>query len=431
MTQPDLYGILSRRQLSAIGQSTARINILEGAIRSGKTLATLIAWLLYVAKAPAGELVMTGKNSWSIHRNLVIPLQDPAIFGDLARHVKVTAGSPFGTILGRRVHVIGGNDARSENRLRGLTCAGALIDEVTLIPQEFFTQLLGRMSVPGARLFATTNPDSPYHWLKREFLERGELDLRQWHFQLDDNPSLTDEYKTAIKAEFTGLWYRRMVLGEWVAAEGAIYDMFDIRQHVLDILPTMTRWLACAIDYGTANPFHALLIGLGADHRLYVVAEWRYDGRAAHRQMTDAEYSEKIRTWLDQVQYPGSKLRGVRPEYMVIDPSAASFRQQLHRDHWSPHLADNAVLDGIRQVATLLGSGRLLIHSSCKYLIGELTTYVWDDSARLKGEDRPVKVNDHGVDALRYGIMTTRNLWRNALIPAAPGIPHELTFQAA
>ncbi|WP_030741888.1 phage terminase large subunit, partial [Streptomyces griseus] len=155
--------------------------------------------------------------------NVFIPLQDPNLFGPLAQHVHYTRGAPTATILGRQVRVIGANDSRAEERLRGMTCAGALVDEATLVPQEFWTQLLGRMSVPGAKLFASTNPGSPAHWLKRDFIDRrDELGIRYWHYVLDDNPSLGDDYKNSIKNEFVGLWYRLFVLGEWIAAEGSI-----------------------------------------------------------------------------------------------------------------------------------------------------------------------------------------------------------------
>jgi PBSX family phage terminase large subunit len=176
-----------------------------------------------------------------------------------------TAGAPSAVILGRRGWVIGANGARAESRLRGLTCAGAYVDEGSLVPREFFTQLLGRMSVPGAKLFVTINPDNPAHWLRRDFLGNNGLDLRNWHFQLGDNPSLTREYIAAISAEFTGLWYRRFILGEWVAAEGAVYDMWDDQIHVIDVVPAIQSWVCAAIDYGTTNPFHALLLGLGVD----------------------------------------------------------------------------------------------------------------------------------------------------------------------
>lgn len=179
--------------------------------------------------------------------------------------------------------------------------------------------------------------------------------------------------------------------------------MIDTERHIVDELPTVRRYIACSVAYGTTNPFHALLLGVGADRRLYVVAEWRWDSRKRRRQLTDAEYSAKLTEWLASVQYPGSMLHGVTPERIIVDPSATSFRVQLFHDRYQPVLADNEVLDGIRLLSSLLSSGRLLIHKSCKFLIDEMQSYCWDGKA---------------ATALHCGLFTTRSVWRNLIIPA-------------
>ncbi|MEU6057992.1 PBSX family phage terminase large subunit [Streptomyces sp. NPDC047097] len=415
MLAPDLG--LSRKQLDFVANSTARINIASGSIRAGKTISTLLRWLIYVASAPlGGELAVIAKTTNTAASNVFIPLQDPNLFGPLAQHVHYTRGAPTATILGRPVRVIGANDARAEERLRGMTCAGALVDEATLVPQEFWTQLLGRLSVPGAKLFASTNPGSPAHWLKRDFIDRrDELGIRYWHYVLDDNPSLDPDYVASIRAEFVGLWYRRFVLGEWVAAEGSIFDMWDDQRHIVTQLPEIARWLSVGVDYGQTNPFHATLLGLGRDRRLYVGSEWRYDGRHQRRQLTDIEYSERMRAWLGDVPGVGP----VRPQFVTVDPSAASFSAQLRRDRLTPTPANNAVLDGIRTMSSLLSAGKLLVHESCKSLIAEMPGYAWDDKAAQKGEDKPIKVADHGIDSIRYALYTTRALWQRQLALAA------------
>ncbi|WP_333742688.1 PBSX family phage terminase large subunit [Streptomyces ardesiacus] len=408
---------MSQKQMDFVANSTARINIASGSIRAGKTISTLLRWLIYVASAPlGGELAVIAKTTNTAASNVFIPLQDPNLFGPLAQHVHYTRGAPTATILGRPVRVIGANDSRAEERLRGMTCAGALVDEATLVPQEFWTQLLGRMSVPGAKLFASTNPGSPAHWLKRDFIDRrDELGIRYWHYTLDDNPSLSDDYKNSIKAEFIGLWFRRFVLGEWIAAEGSIFDMWDEERHVVNALPEIAKWISVGVDYGQANPFHATLLGLGRDRRLYVASEWRYDGRQQRRQLTDIEYSERLRGWLQDIPGVGS----VRPQFVTVDPSAASFSAQLRRDKLTPTPANNAVLDGIRTMASLLSAGKLRVHSSCKALIAEMPSYAWDDRAAEKGEDKPIKVADHGIDSCRYALFTTRPLWQRQLALAA------------
>lgn len=406
--------VLSAKQITSIVESRqARISIWAGAVRSGKTIASALAFLMAVGEAPQhGLIVIAGRTRETIERNIIEPLQDPTLFGVLAAQTHHTRGSNTAVILGRTVHLIGAYDVRSEGRLRGLTACLAYVDEATLVPEAFWTQLLARLSVPGARLLATTNPDGPQHWLRQQFLLRApSLNLAHWHFTLDDNPALPAEYVAALKAEFVGLWYRRMINGEWCLAEGAIYDMWDPDRHVVSDLPPIRRWIGLGIDYGTTNPFVALTLGLGADNVLYLGHEWRYDSKQQHRQLTDAEYSRRLREWLKAI--------GVHPQWTIVDPSAASFITQLHQDGLVPAQGDNSVLDGIRVVASLLGRDRLKVHRSCTGFINEVPGYCWDEAAAAKGEDKPIKVDDHSMDAARYVAFTTQTAWRSDLREAA------------
>lgn len=201
----------------------------------------------------------------------------------------------------------------------------AHVDEATLLPKGFRVQLLARLSVPGARLYATPDPDSPRrHWPKTGYLGRtGELNLHSWHFKLADNPGLSPGYVADLASQYVGLWRRRMIDGAWVVAEGAIYDMWGEARHVVEELPDMRRhW--CGVDYGTTNPFAAVLLGEGADGRRYVSTEWRHDSRTVHRSMTDAQYSAAVRAWLDAL--------GIVPERTFIDPSAASCSTHMWQD---------------------------------------------------------------------------------------------------
>lgn len=427
---------LSPKQELSIAHATARINVWSGAVRSGKTIASLLRWLIYVASAPrGGQLVVGGKTFDTVARNVFGPLMDPAVTGQVAQLVHYTRGAPTATILGRRVEVITANDTRAENRLRGMTCAGAYVDEATLVPEGYWTQLLARLSVPGAQLFATTNPDGPAHWLRKRFLLRaGDLNLRWWHFTLDDNPYLDPAYVESLKKEYVGLWYRRFILGEWCLAEGSVYDMWDPDRHVIDIIPPLWKWIAAGVDYGTTNPFHAVLVGLLGD-TLYVGGEWRYDSKIQRRSLTDGEYSARLGGWLREYRQPGLPVAsvGVKPDMVVVDPSAASFIQQLWRDGWSPFPADNAVADGIRTVSGLLAAGRLKVHRSCKHLIDEFPSYSWDPKRAQHGVDAPVKVEDHGLDALRYAVHTTEASWRRPdtmMNPPRPSGTGELDLES-
>ena len=399
---------LSGKQLLSVRESTGRVNVWEGSIRSGKTIGSLIRWGMFCAHGPrGGALVIIGRTRDTAWRNVILPMQDESIFGEAAREVVGNYGAPTVTIMGRTVYVLGAHDAKAEKILRGLTVAGAYVDELTVVSEEFFTQLLGRMSVKGARLFGTTNPDSPGHWLKRKFLDRlAQLpDWRSWHFVLDDNPSLDPEYVASIKREFTGLWYRRFILGEWVQAEGAVYDMWDPDRHVVKVsqIPDMERVLALGVDYGTTNPTRGILLGLG-EQRLWALDEW------APAAGTDAQLSLGMRQWIT-----GRNPEPWRsPEWVFVDPAAASFKLQLFTDGMS-NVANgaNSVLPGIRTVASLFATDRLKVSEKCKHLIDQIPGYSWDPKATEKGHDAPIKRDDHEADALRYAVHTSRTLWAN------------------
>jgi PBSX family phage terminase large subunit len=411
---------LSRKQLYSIAEAEARFNLWEGAIRSGKTFGSMMRWLMFLADPPpGGQFVMVGRTRESLARNVIAPMQDPDIFGEFADTVKYVTGAPSATILGRRVYMLGASDAKAEKSLRGLTVAGAYADEVTVIREDFFNQLLGRMSVDGAKLFGTTNPDNPEHWLKKKYLDRlDELpDWRSWHFTLDDNPALSEDYKNSIKREYTGLWYRRFILGHWVAADGAVYDMWEPSRHIVkwENLPQMVELFGVGVDYGTTNPTAALLLGLGIDGVLYLIDEWRYQPRSDATRWTDAQLSKGLRDWLAVDHLPpdkhGRPQRLAQPP-VIVDPAAASFRVQLRADGLNTYAAENDVLYGIRTKAMLLSGGKLKVSDRCKGFLTEVAGYSWDSEATDAGYDQVLKTSDHSLDAARYAIVTTERRWR-------------------
>jgi len=386
------------KQRRSIAEAEARLNIWHGSVRSGKTVASVIRWLDFVARGPEGNLLMVGKTERTLKRN-VLDLIAEIVGEDSFRLVQ---GSGECHIFGRRIYLAGANDERSETKIRGLTLAGAYGDELSTWPESFFNMLLSRLSVEGARLFGSTNPDNPFHWLKENYLDReGELDLRAFHFGIDDNPALSPDFVQALKAEYSGVWHQRFIEGQWVLAEGLVYSMFDRQAHVVKELPKMREtWIG--VDYGTSNPTAFLLVGLGVDGRLYVMDEYYHAGTDMSGSKTDSEYSRDMETWL------GEHL----PRWIFVDPSAKSFRTQLYRDRkrcpvfGNVAKADNEVLDGIRKVSSLLGVRRLLVHERCVNTIKEFGLYSWDARAQEKGQDKPLPGSDHAMDALRYVVGT-------------------------
>lgn len=366
-----------------------RINLLEGSVSSGKTWVSLVLWGFWVATMPADKLyLMCGKSLTTLKRNCLIPLEE--LFGRSNFQFSTSAKEAY--LFGRRILLEGANDARSESKIRGLTLQGAYCDELTLFPKDFFVMLLSRLRVPGAKLIATTNPDSPEHWLKKEYIDRrAELDMLVVRFLLDDNTTLDPQYVTAVKAEYTGVFYNRFILGEWCLAEGIVYPQFDRTQHVRQLDSPQGKWYI-SVDYGTLNAFSAGLWCYDGK-QAYRAAEWYYSGRAQRRQLTNAQYLKHIQA-----------LAGGRNiEAVVVDPSAASFITELRQAGFTVRKGKNDVVDGIRRVSTALQQGKLLFSPVCQDCIREFSLYRWDEKA---AEDRPIKENDHAMDDVRYFVNT-------------------------
>lgn len=421
----DVPVTLAPKQASSVIDAVrhhSKVSIWEGAVRSGKTIGSLLAFLLLVATCSRrGEIVVIGRTRESVARNVFGPLMDSSLFGPLAKLVSYTAGAPTAKILGRVVHVMGASDARAEAVLRGLTVAAAYVDEATLVSEQFWMQLLARCSVPGAKVYATTNPDGPSHWFKKKVIDRiKDLGYARYTFLLDDNHYLireNPEYVAQLKREYQGLWYRRFILGQWVQADGAVYDMWDEKRHVVkhSDIPTMDRVIAFGVDHGTTNPTRGLLIGVGQE-KLWALDEW-----SPTTGLPDVTQSQLMRAWLAHREPDPWRF----PEWVFLDPAAASFKAQLFNDGVTPAPAHNAVLPGIRTISSLLAVDRLQVSDRCKNLIEYLPGYVWDSKKTAKGEDAPVKVDDHEADALRYGVHSSRVFWRDAvpMITAGPGAP--------
>ena len=248
------------------------------------------------------------------------------------------------------------HDEGAVRRIQGSTLAFAYVDEVTCIPQPFFTMLLSRLSVKGAQLLCTGNPEGPSHWFKKNYIDRiDQLDLAYWHFVLDDNPSLDPSYVENLKKEYSGSWYQRMILGEWVANSGVIYDQFD-ESNIYDHSVNNPHYYICGIDYGTSDATAACLIGVNPKQwpQFSMEAEYYYDSRSKGRQKTDDELAQDIK---DFISY-----RNVSAIY--VDPAAASFKLELRNLGLPVINANNDVTRGIKVVSKFIAGKNLVIRRS-------------------------------------------------------------------
>ncbi len=399
--------ILSPKQKFSILDSTARLNIWEGAVRSGKTVGIDFRFIKASGESkalcpPDAVDVMIGKTLSSLKRNVINPIIE--LVGQ--NNAKYYSGKQEFHLWGNVIHTIGANDERSEGKIRGATIRKALGDELTLWPESFFKMLDSRLSLEQSQFFGSTNPGPPRHFIKVDYIDRvKDLNLKVYKFKLEDNKFLPPAYVEAIKKNYTGLWYKRFILGEWCMAEGSIFDFFNEDDHTITVCPP-AEYYVLGCDYGTANPAAFILFGVNRNTKpkIWAEREYYFDSRKEQRQKTDAEYSQDLQNFCREYlgEYWQTKLSRT-----YIDPSAESFQLQLRRDGiYSVTDANNEVLPGIATVATMMKMGDFAIHARCQNYINEMYSYVWDSKAQEKGIDQPLKIYDHCQDAGRYAIFS-------------------------
>lgn len=380
-------------------EATHRWNFKVGATRSGKTYMDyfLLPRRILERKQESGLTVILGNTRETIRRNIVLPMQD--IYG--SQRVGNIRSDNSCYMFGERVFCLGADNVNHVDRIRGSSIKYCYGDEVATWHPEVFEMLKSRLDKPLSCFDGALNPQGPNHWLK-DFLDGdNDVDIYQQHYTIFDNPFLPPEFVSALCKEYEGtVYYQRYILGEWALAEGLIYPMYAdaIAEPPKDIKPEQ---YGLSLDYGTMNAFAAALWGKYGDV-WWMIDEYYYSGRDEGAQKTDEEYAQALDRFTAAAaaaqEATGRKLR------TIIDPSAASFIALLRkrgRYHVIP--ADNAVLDGIRDTATCLQTGKIKISPRCENWKREAQGYVWDDDA---AEDRPVKVEDHMMDACRYFVKT-------------------------
>lgn len=370
--------------------------IADGAIRSGKTVSMSLSFVIWAMTNFNGQnFAMCGKTIGSFRRNVLfwLKLMLKSRGYQVADHradnlVVITRGKTENYF-----YIFGGKDEGSQDLIQGITLAGVFFDEVALMPESFVNQATGRCSVDGSKFWFNCNPDGPYHWFKINWIDkRKEKKLLYLHFTMDDNLSLSEKIKERYRSMYTGVFFKRYILGLWAMAEGIIYDMFDADRHVVEDFKAAGGQRYVSIDYGTQNATVFLLWEKDIKGRWVCSKEYYYSGREEEAQKTDGEYADDLEKFVE----------GIDIERVIVDPSAASFITELKKRGFRVKKANNDVLDGIRFVGNLLNLGVLLFLSKCENTIKEFGSYIWDDKAIERGEDKPLKQFDHCADAVRY-----------------------------
>ena len=368
--------------------------ICDGAVRSGKTSIMTVAFIDWAMREFSGQRFgLCGKTVDSCSKNLVVPYLSMAY----SKQKYILRWRRSDKILEVRrgavtnyFEVFGGKDESSFALIQGRTLAGVLLDEVALMPRSFVEQALTRCSVDGAKLWFSCNPESPQHWFYLEWIKtHKERNVLYLHFEMTDNPGLSQKTLERYQSMFAGVFYDRYIRGLWVVAEGLIYPMFSMERNVARGESGGHGMYYISIDYGTKNP---TAMGLWRVYKGEAVMEkeYYYDGRARRRQKTDEEYYQDLEQFSKEYNI----------ERVIVDPSAASFKECIFRHGKFPVWdADNSVIDGIRLTGALLQTGRLKFHESCTNAFREVGLYMRDDKA---SEDKPLKENDHVMDMIRY-----------------------------
>lgn len=378
--------------------------IADGAIRSGKTVSMALSFVMWAMESFNGEnFAMCGKtvlsfrrNVWSVLKLMLISRGYKYKDHKTENYIEISRNNKSNYF-----YIFGGKDEASQDLIQGITLAGIFFDEVALMPESFVNQGTGRCSVKGSKFWFNCNPNGPLHWFKVNWIDTAKKkNLLYLHFTMDDNLSLAEEIKQRYKNRYVGVFFKRYILGLWVMAEGAIFDMWGKDNEITEEeLPqsykTYRRYIS--IDYGTTNPMVFLDIYDDNDS-VWVPREYYYDSKVEQRQKTDKEYADDLVEFIKDGPYP---------VYIILDPSAASFKAELRSRGLRIKDADNEVSDGIRMTSTMIAQKKIkMVKDKCRRSIGDITSYIWDEKAAQRGEEKPVKVADHGADATRYFVKT-------------------------
>ncbi len=367
--------------------------ICDGAVRSGKTLFLSLSFAVWaMTMFSNGAFAFCGKTLSALTRNVITPLlpmlKELGYTAELCQsrnRLVIRHGSTENLF-----YLFSGKDEGSAPLIQGVTLSGVLFDEVALMPRSFVEQALARCSVAGSRFFFNCNPEFPAHWFYREWIQRcDEKNALYLHFAMRDNPSLTDELLHRYETMYSGAFYRRFVLGEWVSVSGAVYPFMDDSSMFPPVPDVLFQSYCVSCDYGTVNPAS---FGLWGSYSgvWYRISEYYYDARREYQSRTDEEHYEGL------VRLVGDR----EVEAVIVDPSAASFIEVINRHgRFSAVKADNNVLDGIRRTSSALKDGEIVICNTCEDAIREFSLYRFDENS---SHDSVLKKNDHAMDDIRY-----------------------------
>lgn len=390
-----------------------KYTLLEGSVRSSKTFAVDAKLILQLCNYKVnGKRVICGATKQTVYKNMLLDIFQ--VVGKKNYSYNRASGELW--LFGVQWFIIGARDEASYKNILGMTIGVAICDEWTEFPRSFTMQLFMRLSPPGSRLYATTNPGTPQHYLFTEVIHNSNFDndLEVIHFTLEDNPNIEPDQKRQIIASQKGVYYQRYILGLWVVAEGAIYKdawsedlLYNDQSRPIGLYGSggYNKHII-AIDHGTHNPC-TFLEFFDDGEVAWMDREYYWDSVKEMRQKTNSEYADDLEEFI-----ASSRVIGVNNPMIVVDPAAAGFKIELVKRGLYVVDANNEVLEGIHRTSEVMACKALRVHEDCENERRECGLYSWDKKAGEKGNEQPLKVNDHTQDAKRYGIMELFPEWR-------------------
>ena len=415
-------------QILAFPKTAYDALICDGAIRAGKTSVMSVSFVLWAMSQFNGRnFGICSKTIRTAERNIIRPLLAMTYIRK-RYNIKYKQGEYLEITNGKHTnifYIFGGKDASSYQLIQGITLAGVLLDEVALMPRSFVEQALARCSVAGRKFWFNCNPEGQLHWFYQEWIKESEKhNALHLHFTLDDNPSLDQSIKDSYRSMYAGVFYQRYIEGLWVSAEGVIYaDMFSEDNNVLTEEQIKEMHFEgeyyVSSDFGIQNATVFLLWRKVAGEQKYVcLKEYYYSGREERRQKTTSELVDGLTEMLQGYKADG---QGIKPKAVIVDPSASALKVELRQKGYRVMDADNEVINGIANTGKLLQDGKILFSEECENTIDEFSLYMWDETAAERGEDVPIKENDHAMDAMRYFVNTLNLYYKLYRKPAPAG----------
>lgn len=383
--------------------------IADGAIRSGKSVAMSLGFVIWaMSEFEACNFAMCGKTIGSFRRNVLFWLKLML----RSRGYSVSEQRTENLVIVRRgstenyFYVFGGKDERSQDLIQGITLAGVFFDEVALMPESFVNQATGRCSVDGSKFWFNCNPGSPAHWFKTGWIDkRADKRLLYLHFTMDDNLSLSEAVKGRYRGMYTGVFFKRYILGEWKSADGVIYRQFadDPERFILDEVPADIIIGTMGLDFGGNGSAHAgCLVGITRGYRSIVILDEYYRKEVIDPGTLTGDVCGFVQR--SQAQ--------VRAASIWCDSAETTLIKGIRTEVFARHIpveVRNArkgeIIDRIRLCDMLMSQGRFFILRRCKHTIAALSEAVWDSKSPTR--DRRLddgSTNIDSLDALEYAL---------------------------